>query len=428
MTDKNKKTLIKNTLLLIVGVAVIALYCITPKQELIQDPLETYSINFDSAGGTAIAAITIEEGSYPDQPETPTREGYIFVGWMLDDEYYDFSESVNGDITLRAVWKEVEPDKTYYTVTFDTDGGNNISSQVIEEGQPASRPPVYPVKEGYTFVGWTLNGTEYDFNSPVTSDITIVATWEENKQEEPQDPDKPAETTYTIRFNGNGGTLGSGCSIQTVKTGDLAKNTCTATRNGYTLVGFNNNSNATVSNITTRRITSNTTYYAIWRRNQTTNPVNPEPPKVTTYQLSFNPNGGDLGSNCPGYGSQRTVNEGTALSSVCTVTRAHYTFTGWTINGRTTTTAIATGQYQAGWRMNTFAVGCEPLTYYQDGTPRTCKPYATENGTRNSEIKVYLGGSSARPSMNVKGGWDEVTASEIEIEVDGIRTSARKVS
>ena len=65
-----------------------------------------------------------------------------------------------------------------YTVTFDTDGGNTITSVEVKSGSTLGKP-VNPNKEGYTFVRWELNGVEYDFSSKVTSDITLKAIWEE---------------------------------------------------------------------------------------------------------------------------------------------------------------------------------------------------------------------------------------------------------
>ena len=61
-----------------------------------------------------------------------------------------------------------------YTVTYDSDGGSTISASSVVEGERAARP-ADPVKEGYTFVEWRLNGTPYDFNKPVNADITLKA-------------------------------------------------------------------------------------------------------------------------------------------------------------------------------------------------------------------------------------------------------------
>lgn len=68
-----------------------------------------------------------------------------------------------------------------YTVTFDSDGGTEVSSQVVISGNVAVEP-ISPEKDEYMFKYWTLNGEVYDFSTPVTSDITLVAMWETTKE------------------------------------------------------------------------------------------------------------------------------------------------------------------------------------------------------------------------------------------------------
>ena len=64
----------------------------------------------------------------------------------------------------------------YYTVTFDIEG--NLEQVEIESGQPVSEPLETPEKENHTFTGWFLNDVSYDFDNPVTSDITLTAIFE----------------------------------------------------------------------------------------------------------------------------------------------------------------------------------------------------------------------------------------------------------
>ena len=63
-----------------------------------------------------------------------------------------------------------------YTVTFDSNGGSAVASQEIVEGYTAKEPDT-PTKSGYKFSHWQLNGVEYDFDTPVTSNITLTAKW-----------------------------------------------------------------------------------------------------------------------------------------------------------------------------------------------------------------------------------------------------------
>ena len=70
------------------------------------------------------------------------------------------------------------PDPKIYTVAFQSNGGSRVESQQVEEDRSAGEPPI-PVREGYRFTGWYLNGEPYNFYSPVTGDITLEAVWEE---------------------------------------------------------------------------------------------------------------------------------------------------------------------------------------------------------------------------------------------------------
>ena len=72
-----------------------------------------------------------------------------------------------------------------YTVAFDTNGGNEISSVVVEAESTVPIPDD-PIKEGYVFRGWYTArfnvGFEYNFNIPVRSNIIIYAWWIQNEE------------------------------------------------------------------------------------------------------------------------------------------------------------------------------------------------------------------------------------------------------
>ncbi len=65
-----------------------------------------------------------------------------------------------------------------FTVKFDTDGGSPIAPLEVSPDETVEEPEE-PVKEGYHFAGWYLDGEVYDFGSPVTADITLRAVWKE---------------------------------------------------------------------------------------------------------------------------------------------------------------------------------------------------------------------------------------------------------
>ena len=81
------------------------------------------------------------------------------------------------------------PAVTNVTVTFDSNGGGEVESQTIQQGQQVQRP-ADPVKEGYTFIGWYdkndldnkyYNMPEWNFSYPVTKDLELVAQWMETR-------------------------------------------------------------------------------------------------------------------------------------------------------------------------------------------------------------------------------------------------------
>lgn len=68
----------------------------------------------------------------------------------------------------------------YYTVTFNSNGGDDeYSKQTIKENNTATNPGIVTLR-GYRFLGWYLNGIKYDFSTPVTRNITLVARFVKN--------------------------------------------------------------------------------------------------------------------------------------------------------------------------------------------------------------------------------------------------------
>lgn len=66
-----------------------------------------------------------------------------------------------------------------YTVTFNSKGGSAVKKQTIKEGEKATKP-TDPTKGGHSFDNWYTEDTYenvYDFNTPVTADITLYANW-----------------------------------------------------------------------------------------------------------------------------------------------------------------------------------------------------------------------------------------------------------
>ncbi len=118
-------------------------------------------------------------------PEAPELEGYVFEGWDVD-----FSE-VKENLTVTAIYREVEATENTYTVTFETNGGSEIAPVEVKEGNTLSIPE-NPTKENYEFDGWYLDEelTErYDWDKAVVGDMTLYAKWKETGGGSEPNPD-----------------------------------------------------------------------------------------------------------------------------------------------------------------------------------------------------------------------------------------------
>ena len=143
---------------------------------------QSFTVTFDSDGGSAVEAQEVIRGHQATKPADPTKEGFTFDSWQTPDgKKFDFGSPVDSDITLKAKWTEKKPDT--FTVSFETNGGSAVEKQTVEKGKTAANPTA-PTRKGYSFSGWYSDKdlkTAYDFTSAVTADVTLYAKWTEIK-------------------------------------------------------------------------------------------------------------------------------------------------------------------------------------------------------------------------------------------------------
>ena len=145
----------------------------------------SYTITFDTDGGSEVAPITQDYGTQITAPADPTREGYTFIGW---DKAIPATMPA-GDMTITAQWRINQ-----YTITFDTDGGNDIAPITQDYGTQITAP-ADPTREGYTFTGW-------DRDIPATMpahNMTVTAQWKDS--EKPTGEIKIAENGWKSFLN-----------------------------------------------------------------------------------------------------------------------------------------------------------------------------------------------------------------------------------
>ena len=257
--------------------------------------VRSYSVNFDSNGGSAVASQSVKYGSKASRPTDPTRAGHTFQGWYTSRDggaRYDFNQTVTGDVTLYAHWSV-----NSYTLAFDGNGGKaSESSRTVQYGSQYGSLPT-ATRTGHTFQGWYTAKSGGTKVSPSTTmgaaNTTLYAHWSVN--------------AYTLAFDGNGGKASE--SSRKVQYGNQYGTLPTATRTGYAFQGWYTarSGGSQVSSSTTMEA-ANTTVYAHWT--------------VNTYTVSFDSNGGSaVASQSVRYGSKAT--------QPANPTRAGHTFQGW---------------------------------------------------------------------------------------------------
>ena len=194
--DKKRVGIISVVALIIIGLIVFLLM-----------NNKNYEVVFDSNGGSIVETQKVKKSETAVKPNDPTMDGYKFDNWYLDDKVFDFSTPIEKNITLKAKWikdagSEVKIQK--YTITFNSDGGSSVSSLEVDENGLVKRPSD-PTRDGYKFVGWLLNGKDYDFNTPVSGSLTLTAKWEKvgNTTNTNNDNKKPNNNKNNNNNNNN---------------------------------------------------------------------------------------------------------------------------------------------------------------------------------------------------------------------------------
>ena len=282
----------------------------------------TYTITFDTAGGSEVITKTIDVtyGEPLGDMPVPKREGYVFLGWydaLVGGKCYGDSDGKSTSpydkdvsITLYAQWAEA-PSRMVY---FNTCGGTMTGPvEVLHKLNTPIAKPDNPTKPGHTFNGWYTDSAltqAWNFDDWVTGELKLYAGWTVNQ--------------YTITFDTAGGSTVAPI-MQNYGTAITAP--ANPAREGYTFLGWDKAIPATMP-------AENMTITAQWEINQ--------------YTITFDTAGGSEIAPI-------TQDYGTAIAAPANPTREGYTFIGWD-KAIPTTMPAENMTITAQWKVNQYTI------------------------------------------------------------------------
>jgi uncharacterized repeat protein (TIGR02543 family) len=249
---------------------------------------------YDCTGLTSITSLN---------PVPPTGRAYIFYNVNKTTCCLYVPQAGISAYRAAADWNDFScinavSSTDYPTVTFDSQSGSAVNSQMLVRNSKAVKP-ANPVRANFIFGGWykeaaCTNAWNFDTDT-VTADITLYAKW--------------TLIVYTVTWNANDGTPAP--TQTSVNHGESITAPAEMTKTGYTLGGWFTNYALTGAAVTfpITNVTANTTLYAKWTLN--------------TYTVTFNATGGTV---TPTTG---TTGNGWTLASLPIPTREDYAFDGW---------------------------------------------------------------------------------------------------
>lgn len=305
----------------------------------------------------------------------PTHPNYSFVGWFLDKDYeYSQSNTIQkgsyGNLTLFAKWVATPINMVLKNMTNATYQGTTrytVESGVITLSNA--------VKNGYTFDGWFVDSdyktaitefssVEYDVNNP----FVAYAKWTAIRY----------KINYVLKDNALCPATNPNSNEITIEDEMILSE---PTRIGYYFNGWYDNASYSGNPVEVLRNTlSDVTLYARWQER--------------TYNITY--------ANCDFEGVNlsnlkqtfKVTSAGTTLSSI---TRAHYVFNGWTLNGEVITKVGIASKTET----------CDDLTLVASWTPKQYTLTLSANGKRATiqyDIEQFVDGVYTLPTLDSLAG------------------------
>jgi len=332
--------------------------------------INQYTISFNTKGGDVVSPITQDYNTILSMPTNPSKNGYTFDGWYLDEALtspFSSSRMPAENITLYAKWNV-----NSYTVSFNVDGGGAISP-ITEEFSSSITLPT-PTKTGHTFLGWAITPegeVAYQENASYTfgaTNVTLYAKWNINQ--------------YSITFEENGG---SSVTDITLNYNELITKPTNPTKEGHSFAGWYLDSNyQTLYSIPNTMPATNVTVYAKWN--------------INSYTISFDSNDGvSINPVTSIYNSEITLPS---------TTKTGYHLLGWALEEDDTSNILLAGEK--------YSIPSSNVTLHAIWEANTNTKYVVNHYGAN----LTGGGYTPIISENLEGTTDAMTSVEYVSTLD----------
>ena len=148
---------------------------------------KTFTVTFESNGGSTVEAISVKKDEKVTKPADPTKAGYNFSGWYKEEslttEWKFETDTVTANITLYGKWtaKPVEIENVKVTFNYNYSGGTAPKVVEVKKGDKVTKP-TDPIRPDHEFKGWfkeAAGTTAWNFAvDTVTANLTLYAKWE----------------------------------------------------------------------------------------------------------------------------------------------------------------------------------------------------------------------------------------------------------
>ena len=228
----------------------------TPATTAVSGDAAKYSVSVDSwykGGGAGAPGAKMSESDVFEPGETYIVElkftpqaGYVFNTLSLSAKLNEvqglFCATQDNSKYCRFVF--TTPSESQHTVTFSNNWGNgNYKTSIVEDGETVSQPADPTYDGGIEFLGWYTDldfTTEFDFDTPITEDITLYPRWKCGVKVEIVTLDKDGDNVIPSEISSTGSMQGLGGNGSINKTeaaaGEKVKVTGATPAEGYELV------------------------------------------------------------------------------------------------------------------------------------------------------------------------------------------------